>query len=125
MPARLLTLDGGRDIYVDGEVVVGRDPDCEARIESQRVSRRHCVLIEMNGAVKVHDLDSTNGTWINSRRVRSGLLRPGDILQIAYLRFRVEVDRAEWTSHVDSPIRLPADCSVLTGLTATDLRNES
>jgi pSer/pThr/pTyr-binding forkhead associated (FHA) protein len=90
MPARLVALDGGPDISVDGEVMVGRDPDCEARINSESISRRHCVLTEGNGGVRVLDLDSTNGTWINSQQVRTGWLQPGDILEIAYFRFLVD-----------------------------------
>jgi pSer/pThr/pTyr-binding forkhead associated (FHA) protein len=89
MPARLVALDGAPDISVVGEVIVGRDPNCQAWINSESISRRHCVLTEANGGVRVVDLDSTNGTWINSQQVRSGWLRPGDILEIAYFRFMV------------------------------------
>jgi pSer/pThr/pTyr-binding forkhead associated (FHA) protein len=46
--------------------------------------------------VLVRDLGSTNGTWINSRRVEKGLLRRGDVLGIAHLRFRLSfVERTE------------------------------
>ena len=102
MPARLVALDGGPDICVDGEVTVGRDPDCDARIDSKSISRRHCILIETNGGVRVRDLNSTNGTWINSQQVRTGWLRPGDILEIAYFRFLVDDHRAEQASRADS-----------------------
>jgi pSer/pThr/pTyr-binding forkhead associated (FHA) protein len=102
MPVRLVALDGGPDICVDGEVVVGRDPDCEIRIDSQSVSRRHCVLIETSGGLRVHDLDSTNGTWINSQQVRSGWLGAGDILAIAYIRFQVGDHHAEWPNRAET-----------------------
>jgi pSer/pThr/pTyr-binding forkhead associated (FHA) protein len=42
-----------------------------------------------NGEVVVRDLDSTNGTWVNGERVTEGILRSGDELGIAHLRFRL------------------------------------
>ena len=43
MPIRLVALDEGPDIPVDrAMVVVGRHPQCDARLDSIRVSRRHC-----------------------------------------------------------------------------------
>jgi pSer/pThr/pTyr-binding forkhead associated (FHA) protein len=113
MPARLVALDGGTDIYIEGEVLVGRDRDCDAWINSESISRRHCLLTEANGGVRVRDLDSTNGTWINSQQVRTGWLRPGDILEIAYFRFMVDDLRAERSNGALAPNRLPADCSVV------------
>ena len=112
MPARLVALDGGPDICVDGEIMVGRDSDCEVWINSESISRRHCVLSEGNGGVRVRDLDSTNGTWINSQQVRTGWLRPGDILEIAYFRFLVDDVRAERASSALAQVRPPAECSV-------------
>jgi pSer/pThr/pTyr-binding forkhead associated (FHA) protein len=106
MPARLVALDGGPDICVDGEVLVGRDPGCDARIDSESISRRHCILIEMNGGVRVRDLDSTNGTWINSQQVRTGWLRPGDLLEIAYFRFLMDDNRADRVSRANAPITI-------------------
>jgi FHA domain len=43
MIARLVALDGGRDILIDQDmVVVGRHPSCDARLDSLRLSRHHC-----------------------------------------------------------------------------------
>jgi pSer/pThr/pTyr-binding forkhead associated (FHA) protein len=52
-------------------------------------------MTEVDGEVWIRDLGSTNGTWIEGRRVSSGRLRAGDVLAIANLRFRVEEDRQE------------------------------
>jgi hypothetical protein len=71
----------------DALTIVGRSRACEVSLDSSRVSRRHCCLVFGNGAVLVRDLRSTNGTWINGRRVDAGLLRPGDVLGIAHLRY--------------------------------------
>jgi pSer/pThr/pTyr-binding forkhead associated (FHA) protein len=87
----LVSLDGHADIPLDHVmVVVGRDRRCDFRIESCRVSRRHCCLIVDGGAVVVRDLGSTNGTRINGRCVEEGVLRPGDELSIAHCRYHLE-----------------------------------
>ncbi len=84
MSTRLLALEGGPDIVVDEDlIVVGRRPECDVRLGSMRVSGIHCCLIEVDGAVLVRDLGSTNGVRINGRRAESGRLRPGDELSIA------------------------------------------
>jgi pSer/pThr/pTyr-binding forkhead associated (FHA) protein len=84
-------------------VVVGRHPDCDAQLLSPRVSRWHCCLTEVDGEVWVRDLGSTNGTWIDGRRISSGRLRAGDVLAIAHHRFRVEEVPAESGNRGDRP----------------------
>src|SRR5215212_1018446 len=91
MPARLVALDEGPDIPLDRTmVVVGRHPQCDARLDSLRVSRHHCCMTADNGEVVVRDLGSTNGIRINGQRVEMGRLRPGDELSIAHIRYRLE-----------------------------------
>lgn len=88
---RLVPLDEGSEIILDrAMVVVGRHPSCDARLDSLRVSRHHCCMIQEDGDVFVRDLGSTNGVRINSQRVESGRLRPGDELSIAHIRYRLD-----------------------------------
>ena len=95
-PTCLIALGEGPDIPVGPTpVIVGRDPRCDARLDSIRVSRIHCCLTEGDGQVVVQDLGSTNGTRINGRLVESGWLRLGDELSIAHLRYRVHNRRAK------------------------------
>src|SRR5438105_4953682 len=75
------------------ETVIGRRRDCDLRILSAEVSRRHCVLIIDDGYVNLEDLDSINGTFINgSRVVGKQVVRPGDHLEIGPLEFIVEYE---------------------------------
>src|SRR5262245_62964928 len=91
MPVRLVALDEGPDITLDRSmVVVGRHPNCDARLDSLRVSRHHCCMTQESGEVMVRDLGSTNGIRINGQRVEIGRLRPGDALSIARIRYRLE-----------------------------------
>ena len=91
MSIRLVALDEGSDISLDREMlVVGRHPQCDARLDSIRVSRRHCCMTPDNGEIVVKDLGSTNGIRINGQRVEKGRLRPGDELSIAHIRYRLD-----------------------------------
>jgi pSer/pThr/pTyr-binding forkhead associated (FHA) protein len=75
------------------DTVVGRRRDCDLRILSAEVSRRHCVLSIDDGSVNVEDLDSINGTFVNgSRVVGKQVLHPGDHLEIGPLEFIVEYE---------------------------------
>ena len=91
MPARLVAIDDGPDIPLDRTmVVVGRHPQCDARLDSLRVSRHHCCMTQDKDELVVRDLGSTNGIRINGQRVEMGRLRPGDELSIAHIRFRLD-----------------------------------
>lgn len=103
MPARLVALDEGTDIPLDRTmVVVGRHPQCDARLDSLRISRHHCCMTQDNGDVVVRDLGSTNGIRINGQRVELGRLRPGDELSIAHIRYRFEGGQAHEMTLVDN-----------------------
>lgn len=95
MPTRLVALDEGPDIPLDRNmVVVGRHPQCDARLDSLRVSRHHCCMTREDDEVVVRDLGSTNGVRINGQRVEIGRLRPGDELSIAHIRYRLDTGTA-------------------------------
>jgi two-component system cell cycle response regulator len=64
------------------EVELGRDAACAVRLPSDDVSRRHArIAADAEGHLLV-DLDSTNGTWVNGRRVEVHRLRAGDRLRL-------------------------------------------
>src|SRR5258707_4198294 len=108
MPGRLVALDEGSDIPRDRTmVVVGRHPQCDARLDSLRVSRHHCCMTQDNGDVVVRDLGSTNGIRINGQRVEIGRLRPGDELSIAHIRYRLDTGMAHEMTLVDAHARAP------------------
>ncbi len=52
------------------------------------VSRRHCLLVVDGSGVLVKDIGSTNGVWVNERRLRGlAQLRGGDTIQLGGARF--------------------------------------
>jgi pSer/pThr/pTyr-binding forkhead associated (FHA) protein len=75
----------------NGVTTVGRQEGCQLRISSSQVSRRHCQLLEQQGALLVKDLGSSNGTFVNGRRISDAhVLQSGDELSIGQVRFRIE-----------------------------------
>lgn len=63
------------------KTVVGRDPDCDLTIDWHLLSRRHAEIYVMQDHLKIVDLDSSNGTWINGKRVKEGTAFSGDELR--------------------------------------------
>jgi hypothetical protein len=82
----LWTVDGeGRGAYhaISDDVTIGRDPDCELRLDLALVSMRHAHLHVVGDAVTVLDLGSKNGTYVNGRRVLDPVrLEHGDELRV-------------------------------------------
>ena len=75
---------------IDGVNTVGRHDECQIRIKSSQVSRRHCELFEKKGLLIVKDLGSSNGTLVNGKRIEGqSVLEPGDELTIGGVKLRV------------------------------------
>lgn len=75
----------------DGITTAGRQDDCQLRIKSSQVSRKHCQLFEKHGMLLVKDLGSSNGTFVNGKKVEGQrVMEPGDELGIGPIVFRIE-----------------------------------
>jgi len=76
----------------DGEHLAGRDSDCSLLIEGTTVSRRHARIIVGRGAATIEDLDSTNGTFVNGKRISTPTrLTPGDEFSLGSELLRVRL----------------------------------
>ena len=90
MPAHLLSLTDGPSILIDKPVLLfGRHQECDVQLNSKKVSRRHCVLAQVNDYLVIRDLGSTNGVRINGQRVAEGKLLPGDEVMIGNFKYQV------------------------------------
>lgn len=74
---------------IDGKVVLGRSKECDLHFSFERLSRRHAQLNVIDGNLLVEDLDSSNGTFHNGKRVKRATLNPGDTLTFDKLDFTV------------------------------------
>jgi predicted component of type VI protein secretion system len=74
----------------DGVTSIGRHDDCLIRIKSAQVSRRHCEVFEVSDKLTIRDLGSSNGTFVNGRKVDGQqVLKPGDELTVGAVTLRV------------------------------------
>ena len=75
----------------DGVTTAGRQEECQLRIKSSQVSRKHCELFEKHGMLLVKDLGSANGTFVNGTKIEGQrVMEPGDELGIGPIVFRIE-----------------------------------
>src|SRR5689334_11237101 len=91
MRARLVSPDGAPPIdLVKDLTLVGRNEDCDVRLDHKSVSKLHCIIVKTDGLLLLRDLGSTNSTRVNGQRVRRAALLPNDQLTIASYKFRVQ-----------------------------------
>lgn len=78
--------DRGAVFYLeDGQTAtVGRSSRCEVLLHDVGVSRAHCQLTHTAGRASVADLNSTNGTFVNSRRAHDAQLSAQDTINIGH-----------------------------------------
>jgi general secretion pathway protein A len=65
-----------------GRLVIGRTPDNDLQIDSKFISRHHCQIVTQPDACVIEDLNSTNGIFVQSKRVRRHNLNDGDVVQV-------------------------------------------
>lgn len=98
MTAFLIVDDGGGKKHeIVGRAVIGRDAECEIRISSLSVSRKHAEIEETATGWLLKDLSSVNGTFHRGQQVKSAVLSAGDELRFGEVRaaFRIEEKPSE------------------------------
>jgi pSer/pThr/pTyr-binding forkhead associated (FHA) protein len=65
-----------------GRFIIGRTPDNDLQIDSKYISRHHAQIITSLHTSVLEDLNSTNGIYVRSKRVRRRMLNDGDVVQI-------------------------------------------
>jgi hypothetical protein len=83
---RILLASGGKKVIEHelkpGRLVIGRTPDNDLQIDSKFISRHHCQIVTQPDACVIEDLNSTNGIYVQSKRVRRYNLNDGDVVQV-------------------------------------------
>lgn len=78
-------LDSGTKRYpVKGPMTIGQDPRYEIRVQDEVTSRQHAMVVPLlKGDVLLVDLKSSNGTFVNGKRIETAILAPGDVVHTA------------------------------------------
>ena len=72
---------------ITGPVVIGRAAECDISVPADEISRRHALVKPTPDGLSVEDLGSSNGTYVNGKRLQQGFLNPGDELRLDAVRF--------------------------------------
>lgn len=92
------------------EVLIGRDPKCNIQLQSEDVSRQHCLLYLEDKKVMLRDSGSSNGTFVNKRRMRGELeLQDGDTIQVGPQLFAVGIETEPQESEDDADFNVLDD----------------
>jgi pilus assembly protein CpaF len=112
-----------REVFESSEISVGRVQGNDIVLPKGNVSKRHARLLYRDGRFIVTDLNSTNGTYVNRRRIaQATIVRDGDRIYVGDFVLRIEQagepasgepdtgDRPRSTSRTDSkPPSVPSD----------------
>jgi len=104
--------------------VIGRSEEADHTIYSGKISKEHARIDVTDGRYGIRDLESTNGTFINGKRVSSVPLEDGDIIHLAHVEFcfrhasasaAVEVSKADgrstwWRTNIRTASSAAANC---------------
>jgi pSer/pThr/pTyr-binding forkhead associated (FHA) protein len=82
--------EGKRYELVHEETIIGRNPSTDVTLADESISREHAIICfdPETGSYSIEDLQSTNSTKVNGKRIRSAELNPGDEIEIGHTRFR-------------------------------------
>ncbi len=100
---------GARFELAEGVATVGRDGSSELQLHDTEVSRRHAQVSAANGVYTISDLDSSNGTFVNGRRIRAHRLESGDHLQMGSTLMLFTQPREEPLPDLSENINIAAD----------------
>ena len=78
-----------RSVALGARTRIGRAADCDIVIDEAAASRHHALIHFDRGGAVLEDLNSTNGTFLNGRRVARADLRDGDVVTLGEAQFRV------------------------------------
>jgi two-component system, NtrC family, response regulator HydG len=101
--------DAGEVFALDGSLpsraLIGQSPACDVRLTDREVSRRHAAIEQVGQRLRITDLGSTNGTFVDGVAIVEAFLRGDETVRMGSTAFRVE--------HADtrSGVKLPAATS--------------
>jgi type II secretory pathway predicted ATPase ExeA len=85
----------GEYVLSEAQNIMGRDPDCQLYVDNKFFSRRHAIISREQGGWSITDLNSTNGTKVNGRRISKVMLTDGDVIVVGKHRLTFSAGSSE------------------------------
>jgi type II secretory pathway predicted ATPase ExeA len=105
--ARILLATAGQTVsehaLYPGRLIIGRTPANDLQIDSRFVSRHHCQIVTTAQSCVIEDLNSTNGIYLQSKRVRYHNLNDGDVVTIGQHELLYIDERARHRPGIEHP----------------------
>ena len=95
------------NMHGQNEITVGRSSGCDVSLSCRQVSGRHFSLSAVDGGLRLRDLGSTNGTYVNGQRVAECLLYDGDRITMGFCTAVVEGKSLVFRCHGKIKVSLP------------------
>ena len=82
--------EGMRYALDSEETIIGRNPTTDVTLLDESISREHAIVLfeAETGSYSIEDLQSTNSTKVNGKRIRATALNNGDEIQIGHTHFK-------------------------------------
>ncbi|MHB8419174.1 MAG: adenylate/guanylate cyclase domain-containing protein [Myxococcales bacterium] len=118
--------DGKQVVYpLDQRVTLGRHPANVAQLEDREVSKEHAVIEAVGGGFRIKDLNSSNGTFVNGRRVAELALRDGDEIRLGATRLQFRTGGGQVQANRTSGFTVMPGANVLSNVLASVRGDES
>jgi general secretion pathway protein A len=105
--ARILLATAGQTVseheLFPGRLIIGRTPANDLQIDSRFVSRHHCQIVTTAQSCVIEDLNSTNGIYLHSKRVRYHNLNDGDVVTVGQHELLYIDERARHRHGIEHP----------------------
>ncbi|MFQ5845260.1 MAG: FHA domain-containing protein, partial [Planctomycetota bacterium] len=96
--AKIVITDGpgtGEEYGIDRAAILGRLPSNDIPLRDKKSSREHAKIYRQGKDFAIVDLNSSNGTFVNGRKVTKRILRDGDEISIGAVSMRYEIEAPE------------------------------
>ncbi len=89
----ILDLGDGDCVHIElppKPFTIGRSPEVDLQVADNHVSRIHCGIRDTGNDLRIRDLGSKNGTWVNGEPIQESELRFGDTIRLGHLELTLE-----------------------------------
>jgi pSer/pThr/pTyr-binding forkhead associated (FHA) protein/pimeloyl-ACP methyl ester carboxylesterase len=124
----VMSRKGSWEVPLTADVTtLGRGSDCHVVVESRDVSRTHAQIERVGDGFRLRDLQSSNGTWMNGRRIEHQMLQNGDTFLIGDARcvYKAAFTADDLTVVDDGPRRKRRPVVIVPGMMGSTLMRGS